>query len=601
MLPSSKGGGGGPSRDVPGSEASGDTTEPIGRLAGFQLADFQLATPSFRKGGPQNWEEWQSATACPASPKKRKTDWQKSISVPEDALVQAIETALRKTWRDFSAASHATGTPDDVRSLRSEMKESIEKVQVQLTQLVGTAMAKMQVEADRRADAMLRKLVQMIKMAPKHESDSPPPCSKSDATQAGTMQPSVSQDQQQSVRVAQSPSWAKITGTGAQSKTAWTTVTSGRKKSKKHPLDQRRILFTRRSGVHDCDPRDIMFEINKALAHAQAQVAVRLISLKYTAKGNLSGLMSENACAEDLLQYAAIVMPTVQRLDHAVVDVEKTEKWRKVRVHGVALDRYMSEGGLEVAREEIEVMTGEQLPYAPRWIKGDTLSERYDNGSTKRSTLVLTVKSKRAADTIMAKGLSFGGRRHEVERFWERGEGGICLHCCGRDHFGKCIGEAKCFVCAGEHEGSKHQCAVDGCGKKAEPCGHHTAKCANCKGSHMATSPRCPEKWSKPQNRNDRGPETRSSPPTMEMDDIQEDLPANGTQTTTHKSPTVGRSSPTATTPELPKAALEESIPELMMEMFCPQSLASTLQRPILVESSSDPNLMSVDNDSTST
>ena len=77
----------------------------------------------------------------------------------------------------------------------------------------------------------------------------------------------------------------------------------------------------------------------------------------------------------------------------------------------------MNDGGLEVAREEIELMTGEHLPFAPRWIKGDTLAERYDSGSIKRSTLVLTVKSKKAADVILAKGLSFGGRRHEVERF----------------------------------------------------------------------------------------------------------------------------------------------------------------------------------------
>lgn len=78
-----------------------------------------------------------------------------------------------------------------------------------------------------------------------------------------------------------------------------------------------------------------MFEINKALAYARAQVAVRLISLKYIAKGNLSGVVSKNACMEDLLKYAAIVILTVQRLDHAVVDVEKTEKWRKLRVHSV--------------------------------------------------------------------------------------------------------------------------------------------------------------------------------------------------------------------------------------------------------------------------
>jgi hypothetical protein len=54
-------------------------------------------------------------------------------------------------------------------------------------------------------------------------------------------------------------------------------------------------------------------------------------------------------------------------------------------------------------------MTGEQLSYAPRWIKGDDLGERFDSGTIKRSILVLTVKSKQAADSILAKGLSFSG------------------------------------------------------------------------------------------------------------------------------------------------------------------------------------------------
>jgi hypothetical protein len=140
----------------------------------------------------------------------------------------------------------------------------------------------------------------------------------------------------------------------------------------------------------------------------------------------------------------------------------------------------MAEDGLELARREIELMTGEQLPYAPRWIKGDMLGERYENGTIKRSTLVLTVKSKQAADTIIAKGLSFGGRRHETERFWEQVQGGICMLCYGRDHFGKCVEEAKCFVCTGKHEGSKHEYSVESYGKRSEPYEHFAAKYANC-------------------------------------------------------------------------------------------------------------------------
>ena len=46
--------------------------------------------------------------------------------------------------------------------------------------------------------------------------------------------------------------------------------------------------------------------------------------------------------------------------------MDKTERWYKLRVYGVALDRYMTESGLELARKEIELITGEQLPYALR-------------------------------------------------------------------------------------------------------------------------------------------------------------------------------------------------------------------------------------------
>jgi hypothetical protein len=59
-------------------------------------------------------------------------------------------------------------------------------------------------------------------------------------------------------------------------------------------------------------------------------------------------------------------MPIIQKLDPAVINVEKTEKWRKLRIYRVALDRYISKGRLDVAREEIELMIGEQLPYALR-------------------------------------------------------------------------------------------------------------------------------------------------------------------------------------------------------------------------------------------
>lgn len=292
-------------------------------------------------------------------------------------------------------------------------------------------------------------------------------------------------------------------------------MTNKNKKPKKHPLEQRRILFIRNDPAPKRDPRDVMFEVNRALVQAKAEAAVRLISLRYTKKGHLSGLMNETASAVDLLKYGAAVFAKVHGVDSTIIDIEKTEKWRKLRIHGVALDRYLNEEGLELAREEIELMSGISLAYRPHWIKSDMLEERFESGAIKQSALVVTVKSQEVADTLLAKGLSFGGKRHEVERFWLAGEGGICTHCCGPDHFGRCSEPAKCFVCAGKHEGIKHRCTAAGCGKRLEPCDHEAAKCANCGGRHMATSRRCPERVRRLQKHKER-PSTamRSSPPT---------------------------------------------------------------------------------------
>lgn len=598
MSPSSKGGRNTLPSDISGSEAHGKASEPIGRLA-----EYQIFTPTFRRGEPQSWEEWQIGTVCPTSPKKRKSDSDEAVRVPKETLLQVIEDAVAKAFRGSVAPTAGGGSPEDVQSFRSEMHNNISKVQTQLTQLLNNAMEKMQAEADKRADAMFQRLVQMLKGAPRNDIDKAMPSLRADVALGCAAQISSRQGPQQPTRAAQ-PTWAEVTGMGAKTATDWTTVTNGKKKLKKHPLDQRRILFTRNSQSHACDPRDIMFEVNKALAHARAHVAVRLINLRYTEKGNLSGVMRENACAEDLLEFATAVMSTMQKLDPAVINVEKTEKWRKLRVHGVALDRYMSEGGLDVAREEIELMTGEQLPYAPRWIKAETLGERFDSGTIKRSTLVLTVKSKQAADAILAKGLSFGGRRHEAERFWERGEGRMCMHCCGRDHFGKCVEKAKCFVCADEHEGAKHKCNAEGCSKKTEPCEHHAAKCANCEGPHMATSRRCPEKRSNRQTDVRKPTDMRSSPPTMDTELDEDDLPTQGGQMEMDATPP---ESERTTEPDAietssnidvhPTRLRDQSLPRVVKGA---RSSTEFFTGPTQPHSSSDQTHMSIDDDSAS-
>lgn len=598
MSSTSEGDGGTPSSVLPGIGSPGKTSEPIGSLG--SLADYQLATPSFRGVRQQEWEEWQKATRCPASPKKRKIERADVISISKDGLVQLVEDTMTRILRGYVAPTPAVGAGEEVQRLRVEVEASITKVRVELTQLVNTMMEKMQAEAERRVETMLQKLTRMLKIAPKNDIGRAAPLSEVEPTSGRPTRMPDCQGQTQPTRAAQ-PSWAAVASTGAQKMTGWTTVTNGKKRTKKHSLNQRRILFVRNAQSPNCDPRDIMFEVNRALANARAHVTVRLIKMGYTDKGNLTGVVGENACAEEVFAYAPAVMAAVQKLDAEVVYMDKTERWCKLRVHGVALDRYMTEGGLELARKEIELMTGEQLPYAPRWIKGDNLGERYENGTIKRSTLVLTVKSKQAADIIIAKGLSFGGRRHEAERFWEQGQGGMCMRCCGRDHFGKCVEEAKCFVCAGTHEGREHECTIESCSKRSEPCEHYAAKCANCRGPHQAISKRCPERRASRHRRVRERTEVRSSPPTMRTEMEEDDLPDLGAQVGTKASQKeAGRTLQAEVhviSSETGSIRRNESLPRYTRELT---SLTESFAGATQLISSSDPTPMSVDDDSAS-
>lgn len=83
-----------------------------------------------------------------------------------------------------------------------------------------------------------------------------------------------------------------------------------------------------------------MFEVNKALVHARAHVTVRPAKTRYTDKGHLTGVLRGNACADELHDYAPVVMAVVNKLDPEVAYMEKTEKRPKLRLRGVAFGRY---------------------------------------------------------------------------------------------------------------------------------------------------------------------------------------------------------------------------------------------------------------------
>jgi hypothetical protein len=58
-----------------------------------------------------------------------------------------------------------------------------------------------------------------------------------------------------------------------------------------------------------------------------------------------------------------------------------------------------------------------------------------------------------------------------------------------------CVEKPRCYICAGAHEASEHECPVKGC--KASPgkgCTHLPTKCIHCQGPHMAIAGYCPKR-----------------------------------------------------------------------------------------------------------
>lgn len=340
MSPLSKDGGGTASSDVQGSTTRGEASGPI-------ESQFHFSSPVFFSG-IQGDERRQSQAKGVTYQKKRRTDVGFDASIDAGTLLHAMQDMIAEALSGFDAPRAAVAEcSHDVKAIRTEIEKQLQKVELNLMQLVTGAEARIQAEADRRADAILQSLQQ-------RPANKESPATRVITPQSGKRAPQEGTTNAPNTRRGQI-SWASIAEPGTGN--GWTTVTKGKKNVRKHPRGQRRVLFVRNVQSHCCDPRDIMFEVSKALAHERAHVTVRLIKMGYTEKGNLTGVMSENASAEELLEYAPIVMAAIKKLDPEVAYMEKTERWLKLRVHGVELDRYMSEGGLDVAREQIEPMT----------------------------------------------------------------------------------------------------------------------------------------------------------------------------------------------------------------------------------------------------
>ncbi|EED21750.1 endonuclease/reverse transcriptase, putative [Talaromyces stipitatus ATCC 10500] len=262
--------------------------------------------------------------------------------------------------------------------------------------------------------------------------------------------------------------------------------------------EERRLIFRRRypKDAPTALKADILLALNRALAKAGFPDFVRAVDSGYAASGALTVLLERGTRSSTLVPvYNDTLLAAVRQTDPAVISVEISEQWHRVKVQAVPVDRYMyNDQGLALAQEEIELGTPYRLKREPTWLKR---AKTIQASNQRFATIVITVGSLEEARTLINKGIKFGGRHHRVAPYWESNPESICPRCCGIGHSGfmACGGRSpKCAICAGDHEAIEHSCTVVDCRVgPAKPCKHTVIKCANCKGAHEATSPKCPK------------------------------------------------------------------------------------------------------------
>ena len=154
MSPLSKGGGGTASSDVQGSTTRGEATGPIG-------SQFNFSSPVFLSG-TQGDKGRQSHAKGPTCSKKRRTDVGFDASIDAGTLLHAMQDMIAEALSGLNGPRAVAECSHDVQVIRAEMEKELQKVELNLTQLVTTAIASIQAEADRRADAMLQSLQQTL-------------------------------------------------------------------------------------------------------------------------------------------------------------------------------------------------------------------------------------------------------------------------------------------------------------------------------------------------------------------------------------------------------------------------------------------------------
>ena len=248
----------------------------------------------------------------------------------------------------------------------------------------------------------------------------------------------------------------------------------------------------------------LMMAVSMALYQEKVPTHIRIFQLRRNEKGTLAGLSTPNTPDEQLLNYRDTILRAARTVDPAIIDIVKNETWKRLKMHGVLLERYLpvEKGtfGLNKLGAEIESENqGVEIPMEMSWLgRVPNIKQRFKNAEVRGRLVTFMVRGQEMADLIIRRGLRILEKHYQAEAFIEVRPDTICGACSGWGH-----GEhncafpqmPRCALCAKLHRTADHECDTVGCkAPKGAVCVHLVAKCPNCKGPHGARSDSCPKK-----------------------------------------------------------------------------------------------------------
>jgi hypothetical protein len=114
-----------------------------------------------------------------------------------------------------------------------------------------------------------------------------------------------------------------------------------------------------------------MSEINCALFKVGALDWIRLREVRKNEKGSITATAAERCTIGNLRRYEDVIIRVARGINRGIIGFEEIEVWRKLKIHGIPLTRYVGRGTnrLEKLRDEIEAENaGVSVPMAARWL-----------------------------------------------------------------------------------------------------------------------------------------------------------------------------------------------------------------------------------------